>query len=75
MQPPPNGSGPLAVRARGPWVKAPSRGSPERARGEEDGVLSQAMAFWRLASMAARKSWVFSHGLSLEMSSARSLVI
>ena len=36
---------------------------------------AQAMAFWRLASMAARKSWVFSHGLSLEISSARSLVI
>ena len=53
---------------RGPLARAGARG-PRRA------ALPQAMAFCRLASMAARKSWVVSHGLSWEISSARSLVI
>ena len=55
--------GPLERIERAPdvWVRSASQ--------------AQAMAFCRLASMAARKSWVFSHGLSLEISSARSLVI
>src|ERR1700712_908295 len=65
--------------APSPGGKGPS-GHPagshrELASGGGRVVLFQAMAFFRLSSMAARKSWVLSHGWSLEMSSARSLVI